>query len=169
MKRVLFLVFFSVLSICVSAQSVDSLQSESISIDSLSAKLNKLQRDYDFLRCQLELELLSSKLNIFGCEIQNAAQAVIIDMCSHNFDVDLYISFKKQYDAYVSYHNSLMDKVKMTKEKYGLMVDFDYVEFSVDQIIELRSAIFSIDNVCNTFDASFDYYKKCLEKYKKMR
>ena len=167
MKRVLFLVFFSVLSICAKAQSVDSLQLESISIDSLSAKLNKLQRDYDFLHCQLELEQTLSSLKFLECEIRNSTQAIRIEMCAHNFDVDLYISFKEQYDSYVSYYNSLMDSVKLKKEKCGLMVDS--VEFSAEQIIRLGLAIISIDDQCDIFDASFDYYKKCLEKYKKMR
>ena len=167
MKRILFLAFFSVLSMCASAQSVDSLQSESISIDSLSAKLNKLQRDYDFLRFQLELEQTLSSLNLLRCEIRNSSQAIRIEMCAHNFDVDLYIALKEEYDAYVSYHNSLMDKVKMTKEKYELMVDS--VEFSADQIFSLGLAIISIDNLCDSFDASFNYYKSCLEEYKKMR
>lgn len=166
MKRVLILAIFSIMSICVSAQSVDSLKSAKICIDSLSTKLNKLQHDYDFLYISSEFERSISSLNLLRCEITDAVHAIRIEMCAHNFDVDLYISFKKQYDAHVSYRNTLMDKVKMTKEKYGLMVDS--VEFSADQIFSLEIAIISIDNICNSFDAIFSYYKICLDKYKKM-
>jgi len=167
MKRVLFLVFFSVLSICVSAQSVDSLQSELISIDSLSVKLSKLQRDYDFMFCQHELEEALSRLNFLRCDITNAALAIRIEMCAHNFDVDLYISFKNFYDANVLSRNSLMNYVKMKKQKCELMISS--VDFFADEVFNLKSTIMSIDNTFNVIDSSLNYYKECLDQYKKMK
>ena len=61
MKKILFtilLAFFGV--IYVNAQEIDSLQikSDTISIESLAARLDKLQHDYDYLYCESKLNSL---------------------------------------------------------------------------------------------------------------
>ena len=66
MKKIFVLMVLCTLSMSVSAQEVDSLQSNPISIDSLAVKLEKLQHDYDFLKCDYELNKMQFKLEILA-------------------------------------------------------------------------------------------------------
>ena len=166
MKRVLFLTLFSVFSICASAQSVDSLKSAKICIDSLSTKLNKLQHDYDFLCGLCELERAYTDMRFFKNTIEDYAHEIRIDLNARSFDVDLYIVRKNAYDTYVEYSNTLKENTKLLKEKYEQMINSE--DFSSYEYFLIKKNILSMETTSGSIISALNMYKICLEQYKKL-
>ena len=87
MKKVLLLLVTFVSVIYVSAQEVNSSQSQSapISIDSLSIKLNEIQHNYDFMYCDYELHKLIMDLKDLAHSIDNSSNGVLINVYNSRF------------------------------------------------------------------------------------
>ena len=117
MKKVL-LLFVAIVSVLyASAQDVDSLkrQTATVSLDSLSLKLNKLQHDYDFMYCEYKLKMLSMDLKDLSLSINNSSDKVVIQCYNCSFDRELFNTYLKLYDAYQELINSLKNRIEVTK------------------------------------------------------
>ena len=101
MKKLLLFIVAIICALSTSAQEIDSSRAQpvAVSIDSLSIRLNKLQRDYDFMYCDYELHKLLMDLKDLSHSIGKSSNAVLINFYNSRFDRDLYNSYLNDYDA----------------------------------------------------------------------
>ena len=168
MKKVfftIFLTFFSV--ICVNAQEIDSLQikSDTISIETLAARLDKLQRDYNYLRCEYEFNKLHSELDSFSNKLDIKSNKLLIDCLSNRvFENDLYIANKTNYYKSVELFNSTKEKIESVKVFVALTTLSS--NFSKEELSVLDYSRIHIDNQVRLVENSLDFYKFVIDWYK---
>ena len=159
MKKFFVLVVLCALSTSVSAQEVDSLKSGPITIESLAAKLDKLQHDYDLLKCDYELNRMLLNLGILQNEINNHSTDLEID-CYHysgQYMYQLYSSSRDKYNSSVNLLSSLKESIVQLKAMVVSMIISS--GFSENEISLLN-------HQCNTLDLSVRYAETSLESYK---
>ena len=159
MKKIFVLMVLCTLSMSVSAQEVDSLQSNLISIDSLAVKLDKLQHDYDFLKCDYELNRMQLKLEILANNIMNNSTDLQID-CYHysgKYMKELCLSCSENYNVSIELLNSLKESITQLKAMVSIKIISS--NFSEDEISLLN-------HNCNTLDIAVRCVEKSLANYK---
>ncbi|MBQ3212424.1 MAG: hypothetical protein IJB40_02740 [Alistipes sp.] len=159
MKKIFVLMVLCTLSMSIFAQEVDSLQSNPINVDSLAVKLDKLQRDYDFLKCDYELNRMQLKLEIFANQINNSSTALEIN-CYHysgTYMKELYLANKDKYNSSVDMLNSLKETIGQLKAMIAIKIISS--NFSENEIALLN-------NQCNTLDLGVRVVEKALSSYK---
>ena len=167
MKRVIFLFLVSIISIIpAAAQETDSLQNKftHAHIDSLSSRLNKLQHDYDFLRCQYELKIIQLELNRFINSLNISSNEILIDRYHRIFNIDLYTSFRNKYDAYTELFNSLKESVSQVKTLVALMCITSNFSNKEEEYLSHSSS--TLDKSITAAESSLNYYKVVLDNYK---
>lgn len=162
MKKFFVLVVLCALSTSVSAQEVDSLQSKPISIDSLAVKLEKLQHDYDFLKCDYELNRMQFKLEILANQLNNKSTDLEIDIYHYNvrYMKELYLLYlgnKDNYNSSVDLLNALKERIEQLKAMVAIKIISS--NFSEDEIDLLNQQ-------CNTLDLGVQYVENSLASYK---
>ena len=162
MKKILFTILISIFGVMSSkAQEIDSLQlkSDSITVENLAASLKKLQRDYDFLSCDYELNKMQLKLEILANNIMNNSIDLQID-CYHysgKYMKELCLSCSDNYNASVELLNSLKETITQLKAMVSNKIISS--DFSEDEINLLN-------HNCNTLDIAVRCVEKSLANYK---
>jgi hypothetical protein len=169
MKKILvtiLLAFFGVIN--VNAQEIDSLQikSDTISIETLVARLDKLQLNYDFLNCRHQLSADQYDLAIFANKLDIKSNGLLINCYHSRYNVDLYISYRENYNKSVEMFNALKDKVTSTKTLIALHILTS--NFTEEELGVLRSGCASLDSTLNIVQGALDYYKLVIDIYKEM-
>ena len=170
MKRVVLIVmafFFGVTNVV--AQQSDSVKFETFNarIDSLQTKLDKLQANYDYLSCEYEITKLDNQLNIFANELSIKSNSMLINCYHSRFDVDLYISYKDNYDACNDYLDVLKSSVlKVQQLVFVKIMNLNFTEQERD-LLSHKSA--SFDLAIRKLEKSLEYYKMTIDIYKKNR
>lgn len=161
MKKFFVLMVLCTLSLVVSAQEIDSLQikSDTISIETLVARLDKLQHDYDFLKCDYELNRMQFRLEILANNINNKSTDLEID-CYHysgKYMNELYLSSMDNYNSSVDMLNSLKETIEQLKAMVVIkIISSNFSENEIDLL----------NHQCNTLDLGVRYVEKSLEDYK---
>ena len=162
MKKILFtilLAFFGVIN--VNAQEIDFLQikSDTISIESLAAKLDKLQHDYDYLKLDSELNRMQLKLEILANNIKNYSTDLEIDCYHYNgrYMNEICSSSSDNYNVSVKLLNSLKETITQLKAMVAIKIISS--NFSEDEINLLN-------HNCNTLDLGVRLVEKALASYK---
>lgn len=155
---VILLAFMSVIS--ATAQEADSLQIQNNEViaDSVTVnKLNRLQRDFDFLNCHFKVTTLKNELNNFVQDIKISSLETQIN-CHHSvFNYDLYEAYKKNYNISVSLLESYKDNIASTKMLVSLiMLTSNFTEEEVD----------ILTRTCNMFDRQIASAESALKIYK---
>jgi len=167
MKKIGLLI--SVVIMCVvkvSAQEVDSLQSNPTNetIETLSAKVEKLENDYTFLKFNNILLEESCSIRYLNNDILINYNTITIT-CFHNrYDEDLYVVWKDCYDAYVINLNEsqrLVEEVKKILSDEVFLLRFNENERNV-----LNLKYQKLESLLSQVKSSLDLYKIALEKYK---
>lgn len=167
MKKIGLLVSLVIMCVVrVSAQEVDSLQSNPTNetIETLSAKVKKLENDYTYLEFNnLLLESICSVEDLHNDILINYNTITIT--CFHDrYYEDLYIAWKNCYDAYIislnNYHETV-ESVKMILSDEVFLSKFsnverDYLNLKYQKLEQLLSQV----------KRALDLYKIALEKYK---
>jgi hypothetical protein len=166
MKKILALMVLCTLSMGVSAQELESLQSESISVDSLATKLDKLQHDYDFLYCKYELDRIVNELRLWASEITIASNSLSINLVDGGFSIDLYTSFKNRHDAAAEFISSYIDNIVSVKNV--IRVKKASSSFSEMEILLLSNYNSVIDSLLGAAEAALEHFKVVLDSYKKL-
>ena len=77
------------------AQDVYSTQSNlKAYVEDLSAKLSKLQHDYDYLYCSHEINLIELELKDLINNIDMRSNAILINCYHSRFNIDLYTAYR---------------------------------------------------------------------------
>ena len=170
MKRVFLLIVAIASALCVSAQEKDSLldQTASISIDSLSVKLDRLQHDFDFLSCDYRLHMLIMDLKDLTHTISNSSNGVVINVYTNSgFNRKLYNAYLNDYEA----DNYLFDSLKENADVLRKMVFVKLItmDLSDQERDVLTSSLNVIDKAITAVENALNYYNVAIEAYKEMR
>lgn len=151
------------------AQEVDSLQYKSteITIDSLSVKLNTLQRNYDYLYCDLELNKAQLELKDLSNSISIASNSLLIRYCLGKYDRNLYDSYSKLYESYLNNLSASCDKVDAVK--LVVITRTLTSNFTEQEIIVITKAIELLDTSITNVESSLDHFKVVIDGYRKLR
>lgn len=170
MKRVLLLIVAIVTTLYASAQEKELLQgpTTTVSIDSLSVRLEKLQHDFDFLSCDYQLQKLIMDLKDLTHTIDNSSNRVVINVYTNSG------YNRKLYDAYLNDYkskNDLFDALKKQSEvvKKMVFVKLMTLDFSDKDRDVLTSSLSVVDKAITVVDNSLNYYNVAIEAYKDMR
>lgn len=141
----------------VSAQDVDSLQTNPLQtqIDSLSVKLSALQYDHDYLRCEYDILVIDFKLTNLAQDATMKGDQLLIYTKAKSFNWEYYDAAKANYESYVDFFNTLKESVRITKEN---------VERTSSKFSPLHS--FLLKNKCRILDSEIDIVDKALNVYK---
>ncbi len=166
MKK-LFIVLIAIVSaISVNAQeNVKKEKDLTAVVDSLSAKLDKLQNDYNFLWCKYELTQLSNELNQLNTDLSLRVNDLKIDVYHSKFNYEWYSALKKLYNRYVDKYHVLKDNSSKIKMNIGLIILTS--NFSDLQIDYLNSSKNVIDSSLTSVESALNLFQLYIEEYKK--
>lgn len=166
MKKLKLIVLTLLVSIAgIFAQEVNSsqiLQNNTLA-DSLSLKLNQLQRDYDYLRCDYELKCTKNELAIFCNQVNISSNGVLLNCYNSSFNYKLYTAYKNSYEAYLDTLESLENKITSLIVFVALKVRLS--DFSDEEINLLQMTCESFDLQINSAKRALDYYKLVIDMY----
>ncbi len=170
MRRILLAIIVSILgATTVYAQESDSLhlKSSSISLDSLIAKLNTLQHNYDFLYCDFELHKAMSDITEFSTSLNLASNSLMTYYYNSAFNRDLYASYLGLYNAKAETFQSLKEKVGVTTSAIlSKMLSSNFTKQEIDVI----SASFELlSSLISTAEKTLSHFEITLNTYKSLR
>jgi hypothetical protein len=166
MKKVLLLLVTFVSVIYVSAQEVNSSQSQSapISIDSLSIKLNEIQHNYDFMYCDYELHKLIMDLKDLAHSIDNSSNGVLINVYNSRYDRRLYNAYVANYDSDCNLFDSLKEKTDTVKAT--VFVRIMTSEFTEKELNVLTASLDVVSKATMKVESSLNYYNVAIQAYR---
>lgn len=166
MKKLLLLLVALVSALQASAQNVESMQNQSatVSIDSLSLRLNKLQHDYDFMYCDYELHKLLMDFKDMSNSIHISSNGVVINYYNTKYERALYESYLNNYEAYSFSLNSLKDKYEVVRllvlVKMASSNFIDAEQKVINSYFDtIQAAVTNAENALNYYDATIKAYK----------
>lgn len=135
-------------------------------VDSLSAKLNKLQKDYDYLYCK---QLLDG----FNHSQKQTSNAILIK--TNQLQIDIYhgVYSYDLYNAFKDFYNSAMGNLDASKEQAESIRNLVTVKmftsnFSENELRVLAQGLILLDYVINSVEAPLRTYDFYLKEYKNM-
>jgi hypothetical protein len=164
MKHILLLFVAAIISINATAQNVDSLETKVSHVDSLNAKIEKLQHDLDFLSCKYELNKIVTDLSIGKDEVNSNSNAILINCYHSRYDRKLYRAYQEYLYSRRRWYDSIKDQIESTITFVTLkMISSDFSEMEKDC---LAQSINVIDKAKSSFEQSLDYYETILDIYR---
>ena len=170
MKKVILLILLSIsAAVNALAQEIDSLQTKSPNdrIDELSAKLDDLQNDYDYLSLHFELTTykleLKNHLNTIDIQIEKISTLIR----TSTYDSEIYISFKENYDLDIELFDSMKELINM--RLYIADMKIKSSNFSNEQIRTLENEIDFCNEYIPFIEKKLSNYQSLIELYRKMR
>ena len=164
MKHILLLFLAAIISMNAAAQNADSLETKVEHVDSLNAKIEKLQHDLDFLSCKYELNKIVTDLSIGKDEVNSNSNAVLINCYHSRFDRRLYKAYQEYLYSKRGWYDAIKDQIESTITFVTLkMISSDFSEMEMDCIV---SCINVIDKAKYSFEQTLDYYETVLDIYR---
>jgi hypothetical protein len=170
MKKVILIILLSIsAAVNTLAQEIDSLQTKSPNdrIDELSAKLDDLQNDYDYLSLHFELTTykleLKNHLNTIDIQIEKISTLIR----TSTYDSEIYISFKENYDLDIEIFDSMKELFNM--QLYIADMKIKSSNFSNEQIRTLENEIDFCKEYIPFIEKKLSNYQNIIEIYRKMR
>ena len=170
MKKVILLILLSISgAVNTLAQEIDSLQTKSPNdrINELSAKLDDLQNDYDYLSLHFELTTykleLKNHLNTIDIQIEKISTLIR----TSTYDSEIYISIKENYDLDIELFDSMKELINM--QLYIADMKIKSSNFSNEQIRTLENEIDFCKEYIPFIEKKLSNYQSFIELYRKMR
>lgn len=166
MKKIVLFIFVAVFGVMtVTAQEVDSLQTNDLSarVDSLSMELKQLRHDYDYLCCEYKLHSIAQDLQILINQINSQSNAVQIYDNHGNFNMDLYRTYKLNYESSLDLVNSHKILVESVKTFVALKISTS--DFTDAEIRILKTNCVVIDRAVVAVETSLNRYKVSIASY----
>ena len=134
-------------------------------VDSLAVKLNKLQKDYDYLWCEYKLNEINSGLNDDENEISTKSNQLLTNIYHGRFNYDLYNSYKEYYNSKIY----LLENYKINAESIRNLVTLKMItsNFSENEIRVLQHLLKILDSAINSVESSLKLYDSYIEIYRK--
>ena len=160
MRKIVLFVLVMIFGLCtVSAQEIDSLQSENLSarIDSLTLELKQLRHDYDFFYCKYLVETCTYDIARLCTDIRFASERITSNSYHGTWNVDAYIHYKDGIGRYEELLN-------LNKQ------DFENRKFLIDSVISRANFTDSekeyLQSMCSSFEARCILAEGCIREYK---
>lgn len=170
MKKILLVIVIAMVgTLSALAQDVDSLQIDSTetSLDSLVVKLNTLQRNYDYLYCDLELNKAQLELKDLSNSISIASNSLLISYYQGKYDRDLYDSYSRLYESYLKNLDSSCDKVEVVK--LAVISKALTSNFTEQEIGVITKTIGLLDSSIANVESSLKHFKVVIDGYRRLR
>lgn len=170
MKNILLVIVIAMVgTLSALAQDVDSLQIDSTetSLDSLVVKLNILQRNYDYLYCDLELNKAQVELKDLSNSISIASNSLLISYYQGKYDRDLYDSYSRLYESYLKNLDSSCDKVEVVK--LAVVSKALTSNFTEQEIGVITKTIGLLDSLIANAESSLKHFKVVIDGYRNLR
>lgn len=169
MKKIICFVFVAFIGLLnVTAQDVYSTQSNlKAYVEDLSAKLSKLQHDYDYLYCSHEINLIELELKDLINNIDMRSNAILINCYHSRFNIDLYTAYRDNYNASLELMDTMKERVDGIQAAVALKTLTS--NFTDKEIELLMKCSKFLDNCLSKLQGSLDYYKLVIGIYKDMR
>lgn len=170
MKRTLLMIVIAMVgSLNAIAQETESVQIDSteISIDSLVVKLNTLQRNYDYLHCDLELNKALLELKDLSNSINISSNSLLISYYQGRYHRDLYDSYSRLYESKQKAFSSACEKVDAVKlfvVSKALTSNFTEQEISL-----ITKAIGLLDSLIANVESTLSHFKVVIDAYRNLR
>ena len=169
MKKLLLLLVALVSALQASAQNVESMQNQSatVSIDSLSLRLNKLQHDYDFMYCDYELHKLLMDFKDLSNSINSLSNGAVTDYYNTKYERALYESYLNNYEACSFSLNTLKDKYEVIR--LMVLTKMASSNFTDEEQKVINSYFGTIQGAVTAAENSLNYYDTAIKAYKSKR
>ena len=167
MKKLLLLIVFigSVLNAYADGTAFPQIQTAAVSIDSLTSRLEKLQHDYDYMKCDYEAFKLDKDLTDLAHNINISTNGILINVYNSRYDNDLYKAYSESYTAFCGLFESIKRKMESVKTLVFLKI---LTSGFTDEEVEVLTTSFNvIDNTVNKVQKALDYYDVVLKIYKR--
>ena len=164
MKKILLLFIIAFTTMIVRAQEVDSLECNQVNIDSLSAKCDKLQHDYDFLSCKFELSQVNQKLDYMGNNLNISSNAILINCYHGGYNRKLYAAYKENYLSSVEWYEVMSENAKSVKTFVLLKIKAS--KFTEDEVELLMNSVNLVEKGLSRIESALDYYETVLSMYR---
>ena len=166
MKKILLLLVALISSLQASAQNVESMQNQSatVSIDSLSLRLNKLQHDYDFMYCDYELYKVLMDLKVLSNSINSSSNGVVTNYYNTKYERTLHESYLNSYEAFSFFLNSLKDKYEVIR--LMVLTKMASSNFTDEEQKVINSYFGTIQAGVTAAENSLNYYDATIKAYK---
>lgn len=169
MKKTLLIIFAIFGALLASAQEKESVQDTTAAptIESLSAKLDKLQHDYDFLNCDYQLHEVIAAFNDLINTTNISANGLTTYCLVGIFDREL-------YGSYMDTYKSKCDLFEALKSKYDTIKVFVVIKsvssgFTKEEMDVLRSRLEVIERCITAANASLTHFDMTIQTYKRTR
>lgn len=166
MKKALLLLLAVVSVLQVSAQELGKKDTTQVvsPVDSLSARVNSLQHDYDFLLCKFELQTLIQSLNHMSNSISISAKSIEIYLIHGIYDQGFADSNLDNYNA--SCDNFEATKRLIETTKLLIMYKLTQSVYSDSEVSVLDAALNSIESSISSVEAALRLYNQSIVLYK---
>lgn len=134
-------------------------------VDSLTAKLNKLQNDYDYLYYYTQLKDLIHDLEGEANNLNIRINQLKIMIYHERFNYDLYSAIKKNYNSSFDKCNGQKEYASTLKMNVGLIMLTS--NFTENQLAVLKGAMNVVDYAFDSLESALNLYKLYLEEYHK--
>lgn len=166
MKK-LFIALIAIVSanVLFAQENVKKEKDLAVVVDSLTAKLNKLQNDYDYLYYYTQLKDLIHDLEGEANNLNIRINQLKIMIYHERFNYDLYSAMKQNRNASVDKYNSTKEMAASLKMNVGLIMLTS--NFNENQLNVLKGCMNVVDHALNSVESALELYKLYLEEYYK--
>lgn len=147
------------------AQEADTLKETPV--DSLSARLNGLQYQYDYLYCEFHLYQLMTDLKLLSLSVDNSADELLIELYASGYNRELYNVCSDLHESYSEWFENLKENVDVVEtDVYLKSLSPD---FTGDDINVLLSKFNVIERGIKNVEASLNRFSVIIDQYRKRR
>ncbi len=132
-------------------------------VDSLTTNLNKLQRDFNFLRCDFELTKKHHDLNDFCNNINTRSNGVLFNCYHGTFSYELYKAYSKNYESSVEALETLKQNITVVKTLVALIMYSSDFTSGERELLTMSCDLF--DTELNSATSALNYYKVVIDIY----
>ena len=170
MKKLFLSVVLLFGALCLWAQSeipVEGVQTEAAVADSLSARLGRLQHEYNYLSCDYEIFKLRVELGDLSNMLSSTSNRLVMNMYHGGYNRKLYESSLGEYQSCCEHFETLKKKADVVKA--GIFLKGLSSEFTESERNILSLGFNVIDTSIGTVEKALQYYEAALGLYKEMR
>ena len=135
-------------------------------IDSLQTQLDKLQRDYDFLNCELKLGGIVNNLSISSNKLMTQSNNLLIKCYHISYDRSTYKMYKEYYDVSLQEYLSARFNAYTAIDFVSLRIES--CNFNKLEIMSLKASINTIEAALKSLKSNLDFFKGILDVYEEM-
>ncbi|MEE1098147.1 MAG: hypothetical protein U0K83_07445 [Bacteroidales bacterium] len=166
MKRFIIILTAVIATLSVSTQEIKAQSQDlNVVVDSLSAKLEKLQHDFDFLDCKYKIESLTNSFKCTKNGINITLNSIDISV-RYGFNWEYYLVLKENYES--SIQELEVSKVAAENAKRNVRLIMLLSNFTEIEKDVLNSSMNLLDAVIEGLEVSLNSFKNYLDAYKSL-